>query len=232
MWKVSFYYIGFSLKSSLTSHVSLFFTQKYYIYSKTNIYKHQYLACSVRKWGFRDSKTLEDGLIFASSSNGYLIPSEKHNKHRIRENKEKLVWDSNNCWKDSKKSVWDSPGIPFCWNYKKKARDSIWDYNGKKKLKPSDFKWDSCSQMAIYTSLLPGCPPPLSPNSTNVKKIPNFKWFLANCSDFCIYSKKYLNFMQLLLPQCRYFLLVCSKVTIVYRSVRCIIRKHYIKFAI
>ena len=82
-------------------------------------------------------QTQED-LIFASPSNygSYLIPSKTtRNRHRILENKLGLVWDSNPCWKDSKKSVWDSLGIPIYWDSKKKARDS--------KKKARDSNWVS-----------------------------------------------------------------------------------------
>ena len=68
-------------------------------------------------------QTQEDLKFFASPSNygSYLIPSKTtRNRHRILENKLGLVWDSNPCWKDSKKSVWDSLGIPICWDSKKR----------------------------------------------------------------------------------------------------------------
>ena len=101
-------------------------------------------------------QTLEDGLIFASPSNGYLIPSEKH---RINIGFQKI-----------KRSSYEIPIIVE--RIPKKAFGILLGFHSagitekrrgipfgippeKKKIKPSDSKWDSCSQMGIYTSLDP-----------------------------------------------------------------------------
>ena len=76
---------------------------------------------------------------------GYLIHSKTtRNKHRILENKLGLIWDS-------KKSLWDSPRIPICWDSRKKGEGFYFGFYRKKKA--SDSKWDSVGQMGVYTSL-------------------------------------------------------------------------------
>ena len=102
-------------------------------------------------------QTLEDGLIFASPSNGYLIPSEKH---RINIGFQKIKRSSYEIpiivERIPKKAFgillgFHSAGIT------EKRRGIQLGFHMKKKLKPSDSKWDSCSQMGIYTSLV-RCP--------------------------------------------------------------------------